>query len=82
MANMNKIVVVAALDGTFDRKPFNNILNLIPISEKVNKLSAVCVYCTGEAGFTKRVVESREVQLIGGEEMYKPVCRSCFFHGK
>jgi hypothetical protein len=24
-------------------------------------------------------VESRQIQLIGGEEMYKPVCRPCFF---
>lgn len=46
LANMNKIVVVAALDGTFERKPFGNIINLIPLAEKVSKLNAVCVYCT------------------------------------
>lgn len=43
------------------------------------KLNAVCVYCANEAAFTKRIVESREIQLIGGDEMYKPVCRPCFF---
>ena len=78
-ANSGKIVVVAALDGTFERKPFGNIINLIPLAEMVTKLSAVCVYCTREAAFTKRVVENKEVQLIGGAEMYKPVCRVCFF---
>jgi thymidine kinase len=72
-------VVVAALDGTFERKAFGRIINLIPLAERVTKLCAVCVYCTKEAGFTKRIVESKEIQLIGGAEMYKPVCRSCFF---
>ena len=72
-------MLVAALDGTFDRKGFGNIINLIPISEKVTKLCAVCVYCTSEAAFTRRIVESKEIQLIGGDEMYKPVCRICFF---
>lgn len=53
--------MVAALDGTFQRKGFGNILNLLPVAEKVVKLSAVCVYCTSEAHFTQRIVESQEV---------------------
>jgi thymidine kinase len=78
-ANQGKTVMVAALDGTFERKAFGNIISLIPMAEKVTKLCAVCVYCTKEAAFTKRVIESRQIQLIGGAEMYKPVCRLCFF---
>ena len=42
MADLGIIVLVAALDGTFQRKPFNNIVNLLPIAEKVTKLTAVC----------------------------------------
>ena len=71
--------MVAALDGTFQRKGFGNILNLLPVAEKVIKLSAVCVYCTNEAHFTQRTVDSQEVELVGGDETYKPVCRKCFF---
>ena len=78
LADFGVVVLVAALDGTFQRKPFGNILNLLPLAEKVTKLSAICVYCSSEAAFTKRVVESKEIELIGGEEEYKPVCRSCF----
>ena len=78
LANSGAIVLVAALDGTFQRKPFGNIVNLLPIAEKVTKLTAVCVYCSKEAAFTKRVVDSEEVELIGGEDEYKPVCRGCF----
>ncbi|CAD8179568.1 unnamed protein product [Paramecium octaurelia] len=79
MANLGKIVIVAALDGTFDRKPFHNILNLIPLAERITKLTAVCWFCKREnASFTKRIVQSQEIELIGGEDCYKPACRLCF----
>ncbi|CAD8124330.1 unnamed protein product [Paramecium sonneborni] len=79
MANLGKIVIVAALDGTFDRKPFHNILNLIPIAERITKLTAVCWFCKREnASFTKRIVQSQEIELIGGDDCYKPACRICF----
>lgn len=78
LANSGVIVMVAALDGTFQRKPFGNIINLLPVAEKVTKLTAVCVHCSNEAAFTQRVIESEEIELIGGEESYKPVCRKCF----
>jgi len=29
MADKGKIVIVAALDSTFQRKPFGNVLNLV-----------------------------------------------------
>ena len=34
-ANAGKIVIIAALDGTFQRKPFNQILQLVPLAEEV-----------------------------------------------
>lgn len=32
LANEGKIIIVAALDGTFQRKAFGNIINLLPIA--------------------------------------------------
>jgi thymidine kinase len=78
LANEGVVVVIAALDGTFQRKPFGHILSLVPMAEQVIKLSAVCIECGSEAAFTRRTVDSQEVELIGGEESYKPVCRACF----
>ncbi|KDR10834.1 Thymidine kinase [Zootermopsis nevadensis] len=54
-ANLGKIVIIAALDGTFQRVGFGNILNLIPLAENVVKLNAVCMICFREASFTKRI---------------------------
>ena len=75
---MGKTVIVAALDATFQRKPFNDVLSLVPIAEDVTKLSAVCNACGCDASFTKRVGSSDEtVELIGGEGMYVATCRGC-----
>ncbi|QQG31553.1 Thymidine kinase [Swinepox virus] len=78
MANKGKIVIVAALDGTYERKPFGNILNLIPLSEKVTKLNAICMICHRDASFSKRLSDEKEIELIGGKEKYLSVCRSCY----
>ena len=82
MANLGKVVVVAALDGTFQRKPFGNILSLIPLAEEVTKLKAVCMNCFDEAAFSKRITSDDEgkVEVIGGADKYMAVCRACFHH--
>ena len=78
LANSGKIVVVSALDGTFERRPFNNILNLIPMAESVQKITAVCKICFRDACFSKRITADTRVEVIGGADMYIPVCRDCF----
>ncbi|XP_043570869.1 thymidine kinase, cytosolic isoform X1 [Chiloscyllium plagiosum] len=79
MANKGKTVIVAALDGTFQRKAFGNILNLVPLAESVVKLSAVCMECYREAAYTKRLGSEKEVEVIGGTDMYRATCRRCYF---
>ena len=70
MANKGKFVVVAALDGTFQRKPFGDILSLVPLSETVTKLNAVCMNCFGDAAFSKRITaeDDGRVEVIGGAD--------------
>ena len=71
--------MVAALDATYERKPFGNILELLPFAETVQKLSAVCLGCQDEAHFTyKHANKGGEINDIGGIDKYIPVCRSCF----
>lgn len=61
MANIGKIVVVAALDGDFQRTEFGKILQLVPLAESVVKLNAVCMSCFHDASFTKRISNEQEV---------------------
>lgn len=81
LANQNKIVIVAALDGTFQRKPFGQVLELIPMAEKVEKLNSICMHCCADAAFTKRITsDTPTVEIdIGGADKYAAVCRKCFF---
>jgi len=76
--NSGKIIVVAALDGTFQRKAFGSVLELVPMAEKVTKLNAVCMICYSTASFTHRMSTETAVEVIGGSDMYVAVCRRCY----
>lgn len=73
----NKTVIVCGLDGDFRREPFGDMLKLIPLADKVTRLTALCKKCNnGTPGiFTLRTINSSEQTLIGGDESYMPVCR-------
>jgi thymidine kinase len=77
-ACLGKIVIVAGLDGTFQRRPFGSLLDLIPLAEEVTKLNAICMLCSKDAAFTKRISNETDIELIGGSEKYISVCRVCF----
>jgi thymidine kinase len=74
----NKHVIVAGLDGDFNRNKFGDIISLIPLSDTLDKLSAYCNMCNdGTYGpFTKKISNnSSELIEIGGKDLYLPVCR-------
>lgn len=74
----NKHIYVCGLDGDFQRKSFNNFLELIPYCDKVRKFNAICCECKNNpAIFTHRITNDNEQELIGNE-MYKPMCRKCY----
>lgn len=77
-ANDGKIVIVAALDGTFERKPFGRILDLISKAERVDKINAVCPLTGRDAAFTRRFGNETAIEVIGAAEMYTASCRSSF----
>jgi thymidine kinase len=78
MATEGKIVIVAALDGTFQRKPFGKVLELVPLAESIIKLNAVCMICSKDAPFTKRIGSETAIEIIGGSDKYFAVCRKCY----
>ncbi|XP_055337471.1 thymidine kinase, cytosolic-like isoform X2 [Paramacrobiotus metropolitanus] len=78
LANCGKTIIVAALDGTFQRGPFGDIVHLVPKAENIVKLSAVCIICNSDAAFTRRYSAETAVELIGGSDKYMAVCRECY----
>ena len=76
-ANSRKIVLISSLQGTFVRGTWSNINELIPLCEKVKKLSAICKLCKQNAHFTFRTADKNCKSMIGGADMYMPLCREC-----
>lgn len=77
---LEKIVTICGLDGDFNRNRFGQILDLIPYSDTLEKLSAYCVECGDGtlANFSKRIVKKKGQKLVGSSESYKAVCRKHF----
>jgi len=78
LASRGKVVIIACLDGTFQREGFGKVLDLVPRAESVVKLRAVCMSCGDEAPFTRRLTDDTRLEVIGGEDIYAAVCRRCF----
>ncbi|BAT88996.1 hypothetical protein LR48_Vigan272s002000 [Vigna angularis] len=70
-----KTVIVAGLDGDYLRRSFGSVLHIIPLADSVTKLTARCELCGKRAFFTLRKTEDQETELIGGADVYMPVCR-------
>ncbi|KAK9802022.1 hypothetical protein WJX73_002313 [Symbiochloris irregularis] len=77
-ANRGLLVIVAALNGTFQRQPFPVVVGLLPLAESITKLSAVCMTCHKEAAFTWRTAPATQVEMVGGADSYKALCRGCY----
>jgi len=79
MLKHNKRIYICGLDGDFERKKFGSILDLIPLCDKVHKLTSLCSSCKDgtPAIFSMRLTEEKE-QTIVGSSNYIPVCRKCY----
>jgi thymidine kinase len=79
MLEHGKQIYVCGLDGDFQRKKFGQILDIIPLCDKITKLTSLCSLCkNGTLGiFSKRITCEKE-QMIVGSDNYIPVCRNCY----
>tara|TARA_Y100000389_G_C17399230_1_gene484336 strand:- start:563 stop:1108 length:546 start_codon:yes stop_codon:yes gene_type:complete len=75
----SKHIIVAGLNGDSNQQKFGYIPDLIPLCNKITKLSAVCNICNdGTPGdFTKIKSEINKTNqvLIGDNSIYMAVCR-------
>ena len=78
---LKKNVICVGLDGDFERKPFGELLDLIPYADNVTKFKALCSICRDgtEASFTHRISTGKTEQLVvGGTDQYQALCRRHF----
>ncbi len=73
----NKTILLAGLDGDYKQEKFGEIIDCIPLADKVFKITAMCMECMdGTHGpFTKRIVQNDKLELVGDHDIYKAVCR-------
>ena len=78
LANRGIRVIAAGLDMDYLGKPFGPIPNLLAIAEYVTKVHAICIKCGNLANYSHRTVDNSSRILLGEQESYVPLCRSCF----
>lgn len=78
LANKGVRVIVAGLDMDYQGKPFGPIPGLCAIADNVTKVHAICVKCGSLAYISHRLVKNDKKVLLGTQEEYEPLCRSCY----
>lgn len=88
--NLGKYIVIAGLDGNFKMEKYGSVSDLVHLSDKFIKLTAVCVECMKEtlnsgeivtpcnevpAPFTKKLINDKKLNVVGDLSVYAPVCR-------
>jgi thymidine kinase len=79
-----KDVICVGLDGDSERRPFGQLLDLVPYADKFSKLTALCTRCGDgtNAIFTfRKPGNSGDQVAVGGEDKYQPLCRKHYLEG-
>ena len=78
LADMGKRVVIAGLDTDYLGRPFHPMPELLAVADEITKTLAICMQCGNPAKHTQRLVQSKELIVVGAEGMYEARCRRCF----
>jgi len=79
LLTQRKHIYVCGLDGDFERKKFGQIIDLIPLCDKVTKLTSLCSICkNGTPGIFSKRISTETKQTVVGSDNYIPVCRNCY----
>lgn len=78
LADRGLRVIVAGLDMDYLGKPFGPIPQMLAVAEYVTKVHAICIRCGNLANFSHRTVSNDSRILLGEQESYVPLCRTCF----
>jgi thymidine kinase len=72
-----KHVICVGLNGDAERRPFGQLIELIPYTDVVKHFHALCALCCdGTPGiFTHKVDKLVEQVFVGADDHYKALCR-------
>lgn len=74
-----KRVIIAGLDMDFKGRPFHPMDKLMAISDFITKVHAICMDCGNIASFSHRRTKSKQTIVLGENDIYEALCRSCFY---
>jgi thymidine kinase len=76
----NKHVICVGLDGDSDRKPFGDLLRLVPHCDSIEKITSFCSECRDgtPALFSFHRSHKFEQVQVGHTNQYEPLCRKHF----
>ena len=79
-----KHLIVVGLDGDSERKPFGQILNLIPLADKIQKITSYCKFCSdGTPALFSYCPGTKATQVqVGAIDKYVPLCRKHYLENK
>jgi len=78
---LGKHLYLVGLDGDSNRRPFGELLECIPLADRVERITAFCQRCANgtPAPFTYRRNGPHDQQVIvGGHDRYMSLCRECY----
>ncbi len=78
LADRGMRVIIAGLDIDYLGRPFGCMPALLSTAEYVTKVHAICMKCGDLAHYSHRIVEGSTRILLGEQESYIPLCRTCF----
>ena len=84
LVKYNIHIIICGLNGDRNQKKFGQIIDLIPLANKIDKLSGICTLCNdgtpGDFSILKKNQEKKQQILVGGDDMYQCVCRKHIFN--
>src|SRR5271170_4577848 len=78
LADSGKQVIIAGLDTDFLGRPFAPMPELLCLAESITKTLAICMRCGNPANHSQRLVESKDLIVVGAMGAYEARCRRCF----
>lgn len=78
LSQEGKTIVAAGLDLDYKAQPFGPMPNILAMADEIIKLNSICTYCSGPARFSHRTSEDEETVVLGEENKYVALCRSCY----